>query len=167
MNSALREMHPLLWVLVTILIVVDVFLLSRLIGRWQQYTQAQRWPRLTVMADSVQLVKVVHSSEGSPTLRQEYYEAVFDYRYQVAGRDYHKQTVRQVVNQLAADEMKAEAKISFLYNPADPAETLETPPGPAAVIGSLIGSLIGLLVFNGMMFGLIANVQNFLAPTEG
>jgi hypothetical protein len=163
MNSALREMHPLLWVLVAILIVVNLFLVSRLIGRWQQYTQAQRWPRLTVMADSVQLVKVASSSEGSPTSRQEYYEAVFDYRYHVAGHDYYKQTVRQVVDQAAADEMQTEAKISFLYNPADPAETLETPPGPAAVIGTLIG----LLVFNGMMFGLIANAQNFLAPTEG
>lgn len=162
MSAALREMHPLLWVLLAILLVVDAFLVSRLLGRWQQYTQAKSWPRLTVAADNVQLVKVVHSSEGSPTSRQEYYEAVFDYRYLVAGREYRKQTGRQVVDQAAADEMKASAKISFLYNPADPAQTLEAPPGPAA----FIATFIGLLVFNSIMFGLMANVRGFLSPSD-
>lgn len=162
MNLALREIHPVLWVIVAILIAVDIFLVLRLVDRWQQYTQAQRWPRLTVNADSVQLVRVAYEREGSPTSRQDYYEAIFDYRYQVAGLDYHKQTVRQVASQSEADAMKEEAKISFLFNPADPAQTLDAAPGPAA----LIGTVIGLLIFNSMMFGLLANVQNFLGMNE-
>lgn len=163
MTLTWREMHPLLWVLMAVVIAVDSFLVLRLITRWQEYTQARRWPRLTVPADSVQLVRVMHSREGSPTSAQEYYEAIFDYRYQVAGRDYHKQTVRQVASQSEADALKAEAKISFLFNPHDPAQTLEAAPGPAAVIGTVIG----LLVFNSMMFGLMANVQQFLNPAGG
>lgn len=158
----LRDMHPVLWVIVAVLVAVDLFLLLRLFDRWQQYTQAQRWPRLTVAADSVQLVRVMHSREGSPTSAQEYYEAIFDYRYQVAGRDYHKQTTRQVSNREEADAIKAEAKLSFIYNPADPAQTLEAAPGPAAVIFTLVG----LLIFNSMMFGLLANVQDFLGVNE-
>ena len=158
----LRDMHPILWVIVAVLIAVDLFLLLRLFDRWQQYTQAQRWPRLTVAADSVQLVRVMHSREGSPTSAQEYYEAIFDYRYQVAGRDYHKQTTRQVGSREEADAIKAEAKLSFIYNPADPAQTLEEAPGPAAVIFTLVG----LLIFNSMMFGLLANVQDFLGLNE-
>lgn len=160
---SLREMHPLLWLIIAVLVAVDLFLLHRLFGRWQQYTQAQRWPRLTVAADSVQLVRVMHSREGSPTSAQEYYEAIFDYRYQVAGSDYHKQTTRQVGSREEADALKAEARLSFLYNPADPAQTLEAAPGPAAVVGTLIG----LLIFNGMMLGLFANVQGFLQGGEG
>lgn len=158
----LRDMHPILLVIVAVLVAVDIFLLLRLFDRWQQYTQAQRWPRLTVAADSVQLVRVMHSREGSPTSAQEYYEAIFDYRYQVAGRDYHKQTTRQVSNREEADTIKAEAKLSFIYNPADPAQTLEAAPGPAAVIFTLVG----LLIFNSMMFGLLANVQDFLGVNE-
>lgn len=158
----LRDMHPILWVIVAVLVAVDLFLLLRLFDRWQQYTQAQRWPRLTVAADSVQLVRVMHSREGSPTSAQEYYEAIFDYRYQVAGRDYHKQTTRQVGSREEADAIKAEAKLSFIYNPADPAQTLEAAPGPAAVIFTLVG----LLIFNSMMFGLLANVQDFLGVNE-
>ena len=158
----LRDMHPILWVIVAVLVAVDLFLLLRLFDRWQQYTQAQRWPRLTVAADSVQLVRVMHSREGSPTSAQEYYEAIFDYRYQVAGRDYHKQTTRQVGSREEADAIKAEAKLSFIYNPADPAQTLEAAPGPAAVIFTLVG----LLIFNSMMFGLLANVQDFLGLNE-
>ena len=158
----LRDMHPVLWVIVAVLVAVDIFLLLRLFDRWQQYTQAQRWPRLTVATDSVQLVRVMHSREGSPTSAQEYYEAIFDYRYQVAGRDYHKQTTRQVSNREEADAIKAEAKLSFIYNPADPAQTLEEAPGPAAVIFTLVG----LLIFNSMMFGLLANVQDFLGVNE-
>ena len=158
----LRDMHPILWVIVAVLVVVDIFLLLRLFDRWQQYTQAQRWPRLTVAADNVQLVRVMHSREGSPTSAQEYYEAIFDYRYQVAGRDYHKQTTRQVGSREEADAIKAEAKLSFIYNPADPAQTLEAAPGPAAVIFTLVG----LLIFNSMMFGLLANVQDFLGLNE-
>ena len=76
----LRDMHPLLWLIIAVLVAVDLFLLHRLYDRWQQYTQAQRWPRLTVAADSVQLVRVMHSREGSPTSAQEYYEGIFDYR---------------------------------------------------------------------------------------
>lgn len=163
MTSAWREIHPVMWVLVVVVVAVDCFLVLRLITRWQEYTQAQRWPRLTVPADSVQLVRVMHSREGSPTSAQEYYEAIFDYRYQVAGGNYHKQTVRQVASQSEADALKAEAKISFLFNPHDPAQTLEAAPGPAAVIGTVIG----LLVFNSMMFGLMANVQQFLNPAGG
>ena len=159
----LRDMHPILWVIVAVLVAVVLFLLLRLLNRWQQYTQAQRWPRLTVSADTVKLVRVMHSREGSPTSAQEYYEAIFDYHYQVGGLDYHKQTVKQVASQSEADAMKAEAKISFIYNPAEPAQTLDEPPGPAAVIGTLIG----LLILNSMMFGLLANVQDFLAPREG
>ncbi|MBK7422888.1 MAG: DUF3592 domain-containing protein [Propionivibrio sp.] len=162
MNLAFREMHPALWVIVVIQIAVDIFLVLRLVDRWQQYTQAQRWPRLTVKADSVQLVRVAYEREGSPTSRQDYYEAIFDYRYQVAGLDYHKQSVRQVASQSDADAMKEEAKISFLYNPADPAQTLDAAPGPAAVIGTVIG----LLILNSMMFGLFANVQNFFGMNE-
>ena len=158
----LRDMHPILWVIVAVLVAVDLFLLYRLFDRWQQYTQAQRWPRLTVAADSVQLVRVMHSREGSPTSAQEYYEAIFDYRYQVAGRDYHKQTTRQVGGREEADTIKAEAKLSFIYNPADPAQTLEAAPGPAAVIFTLVG----LLIFNSMMSGLLANVQDFLGLNE-
>ena len=90
MNLAFREMHPVLWVIVAILIAVDIFLVLRLVDRWQQYTQAQRWPHLTVKADSVQRVRVAYEREGSPTSRQDYYEAIFDYRYQVAGLDYYK-----------------------------------------------------------------------------
>jgi hypothetical protein len=155
---SLRDMHPILWVIVAVLVAVDLFLLLRLLDRWQQYTQAQRWPRLTVAAVSVQLVRVMRSREGSPTSAQEYYEAIFDYRYQVAGRDYHKQTTRQVSSREEADALKAEAKLSFIYNPADPAQTLEAAPGQAAVIFTLLG----LLIFNSMMFGLLANVQDFL-----
>ena len=162
MSMALREMHPALWVIVALLVVVDIFLLRRLMGRWREYTQAQRWPRLTVNADSVQLVRVAYEREGSPTSRRDYYEAVFDYRYQVAGRDYHKQTVKQVASQGEADALQAEAKVSFLYDPADPARTLDAPPGPAAVLGTVIG----LLIFNSMMFGLLANVQDFLGTNE-
>lgn len=157
MIPAIGEMHPVLWIIVAILVAVDLFLLRRLFDRWQQYTQARRWPRLTVQADKVQLVRVAYEREGSPTSRQEYYEAVFDYRYQVAGRDYQKQTVQRVATQQEADAIKAEARISFLYNPADPAQTLDAPPGPAAVIGTVIG----LLIFNSMIFGLLANVQDF------
>jgi hypothetical protein len=138
--------------------VIDSFLVLRLIARWQVYVKAQRWPRLTVFADSVQLVRVLHSREGSPTSAQEYYEAIFDYRYQVAGCDYHKQSVRQVASPSEADALKAEAKISFLFNPRDPAQTLDAAPGPAAVIGTVIG----LLVLNSMLFGLLANVHQFL-----
>ena len=159
----LRDLHPALWLIIAVLVAVDLFLLHRLFDRWQQYTQAQRWPRLTVAADSVQLVRVMHSREGSPTSAQEYYEAIFDYRYQVAGRDYRKQTTRQVGSREEADAIKAEAKLSFIYNPADPAQTLDQAPGPAAVVGTLIG----LLIFNGMMFGLFANVQEFLKAGEG
>lgn len=155
---SLRDLHPILWLIIAVLVAVDLFLLHRLYDRWQQYTQAQRWPRLTVAADGVQLVRVMHSREGSPTSAQEYYEAIFDYRYQVAGRDYKKQTTRQVRNREEADAIKAEAKLSFIYNPADPAQTLEAAPGPAAVIGTVIG----LLIFNSMMLGLLANVQDFL-----
>lgn len=162
MNPALREIHPVLWVIVAILIAVDIYLVLRLIDRWQQYTQAQHWPRLTVNADSVQLVRVAYEREGSPTSRQEYYEAIFDYRYQVAGLDYHKQSVRQVASQSDADAMKEEAKISFLYNPDDPGQTLDAAPGPAAVIGTVIG----LLIFNSAMFGLLANAQNFFGMNE-
>lgn len=163
MSMDWRELHPLLWVLIIVAIAIDIFLVVRLVNRWQQYTQAQRWPRLTVPADSVQLVRVMHSREGSPTSAQEYYEAIFEYRYQVAGHDYHTRTTRQVGSQAEADAIKAEARISFLYNPADPAHTLEAAPGPAAVIATLIG----LLIFNGMALGLISNVQNFLHGTEG
>lgn len=159
MNLAFGEMHPVQWIIVAILIAIDIFLLRRLLDRWQQYTQAKHWPRLTVQADNVQLVRVAHEREGSPTSRQDYYEAVFDYRYQVAGRDYQQQTVQRVATQTEADAIKAEAKISFLYNPADPAQTLDAPPGPAAVIGTVIG----LLIFNSMMFGLLANVQDFFS----
>jgi hypothetical protein len=162
LNLAFREMHPALWVIVVIQIAVDIFLVLRLVDRWQQYTQAQRWPRLTVNADSVQLVRVAYEREGSPTSRQDYYEAIFDYRYQVAGLDYHKQSVRQVASQSDADAMKEEAKISFLYNPADPAQTLDAAPGPGAVIGTVIG----LLIFNSAMFGLLTNVQNFFGMDE-
>lgn len=151
-------MHPILWLIIAVLVSVDLFLLHHLFDRWQQYSQAQRWPRLTVAADSVQLVRVMHSHEGSPTSAQEYYEAIFDYRYQVAGRDYHKQTARQVGSREEADAIKAEARLSFIYNPRDPAQTLEAAPGPAAVILTLIG----LLIFNSMMLGLLANVQDFL-----
>lgn len=158
MLPAFSEIHPVLWLIVAILAAVDFFLLRQLINRWQQYTQAKRWPRLTVQADNVQLVRVAYEREGSPTSRQDYYEAVFDYRYQVAGRDYRKQTVQRVATQHEADAIKAEARISFLYNPADPAQTLDAPPGPAAVIGTVIG----LLIFNSMIFGLLANVQDFL-----
>jgi hypothetical protein len=133
--------------------------LRRLLDRWQQYTQAKHWPRLTVQADKVQLVRVAHEREGSPTSRQDYYEAVFDYRYQVAGRDYQQQTVQRVATQAEADAIKAEAKISFLYNPADPAQILDAPPGPTAVIGTVVG----LLIFNSMVFGLLANVQDFFS----
>ena len=67
-----------------------------------------------------------------------------------------------MASQSDAYAMKEEAKISFLYNPADPAQTLDAAPGPAAVIGTVIG----LLIFNSMMFGLFANVQNFFGMNE-
>lgn len=159
---SLHDLHPILWLIIAVLVAVDLFLLHRLYDRWQQYTQAQRWPRLTVAADGVQLVRVMHSREGSPTSAQEYYEAIFDYHYQVAGRDYRKQTTRQVGSREEADAIKAEARLSFIYNPADPTQTLEEAPGPAAVIFTLIG----LLIFNSMMLGLLTNVQDFLGLNQ-
>lgn len=159
MNAVFGEVHPLFWLIAAILIAVDVSLLRRLSARWQQYTQSGRWPRLSVQADTVQLLRVVHEREGSPSSRQDYYEAVFDYRYQVAGRDYRKQTVQRVATRDQADALKAAARISFHYNPADPAQTLDVPPGPAVVIATLLG----LLIFNSAMLGLLVNVQDFLA----
>ena len=70
--------------------------------------------------------------------------------------------MRQLASPSDADAMKEEAKISFLYNPADPAQTLDAAPGPAAVIGTVIG----LLIFNSAMFGLLANVQYFFGMDE-
>ena len=140
-------------------VLVNAFLLVHLIRRWQFYSQAGRWPRITVKADNVEMMRVVQGSADMMVMgSKEYHEAIVRFRYQVQGRDYSRQSVRQVASAEEAEALKKNATITFLYNPGKPEQTLDEAPGPAPVIATLVG----MLIVNGMMLGLAYNLNAFL-----
>lgn len=150
-------MHPLVMGAWGALLLVNAFLLYLAARRFRHYQSARTWPRIEVRADSVELQRVIHSRDQLP-VSQQHYEAIFTYRYQVQGREYARQTVVPVSDRAQVEALKSEAKIAFHYNPHDPAETLEQPPGPKP----LMLTIIGILVVNGMGTGFIHNLAAFL-----
>lgn len=157
--TSLSNMHPLVLIAAIALILVDALLLFHAVQRGTQYASAREWPRLQVRADSVDVQSVIHSREGLPTSTTRHYEAIFSFRYRVDGREYTKQTVRSVTDRAEAEALKAGQTISFIYNPRNPQQTLDTPPGPAP----FMITVIGLLVVNAMGLGLIRNLAAFFS----
>ena len=155
--DALMQLHPALQITLAASVLVNALLLTHLRRRWLFYRQAASWPHLTVKADSVKMLRVVHSYSGMST-EQEYQQAVFSFHYRVLGSEYSKQSVRQVASAESADELLQSTELSFIYNPQNPAQTLDDVPGPAAVIVTLGG----LLIVNAMFLGLAHNLSIFL-----
>lgn len=152
----IAAMHPLVIGVWCLLFIADGILVYQTVKQFRHYTGAQDWRRIEVQADSVDLQRVVSSRESSP-FGNEYFEAVFTYRYSVGGQDYAKQTVQSVGSREEAEALKERARIAFLYNPHNPEETLEKPPGllPLAL------TFGGLLVVNSFGIGLIRNLSGF------
>jgi len=157
--AGISAIHPLVLIASIALILVDVLLLFHALRRGMQYASAREWPRLQVHADSVDLQSVIHSREGLPTSTTRHYEAVYTFRYRVEGREYSKQTVRSVADRAEAEALKAGQTLSFIYNPRQPEQTLDMPPGPAP----FMITVIGLLVVNAMGLGLISNLAAFFS----
>jgi hypothetical protein len=155
--NALMHLHPALQIILAASVLVNAHLILQLRRRWFFYRKAACWPRLTVKAGSVNMLRVVHTDSGATT-QQEFYQAVLSFHYQVLGCEYSKQSVRQVESTEAAHELQKNAVISFIYNPENPAQTLDEVPGPAAVSATLIG----LLIANGMLLGLAHTLSVFL-----
>lgn len=155
----LSTMHPLVLIATVALILVDALLLFHAVRRGMQYASAREWPRLQVRADSVDVQSVIHSRESLPTSTTRHYEAVYTFRYRVEGREYSRQAVRSVADRAEAEALKAGQTLSFIYNPRQPGQTLDTPPGPAP----LMITVIGLLVVNAMGVGLIRSLAAFFS----
>ncbi len=155
----LESWHPLAWAALAALMLLNLYLFVLLWRRWQHFHAARRWPRLTVRADRVDLMRVVHARDGLPTGTTEHHEAVLHFCYRVDGRDYHQQRVTTVADRASADSLKTDATLSFLYNPRRPQQTLETPDGPLP----LLLTALGLLVVNGMGLGMVTQLAAFLA----
>lgn len=150
--------HPLAWGALAALLLLDLYLLSLLWRRWRHFHAARRWPRLQVRANRVDLMRVVHTRDGLPTGTTEHHEAVLHFHYQVNGRTFHRRLVKPVADRAGAEALKADATLSFLYNPRRPEETLEAPSGPLP----LLVTALGLLVVNGMGLGLVTRLAAFL-----
>lgn len=155
--NAMASLHPALLAVMAAALFVNAVLVVHLTRRWTHYRDARHWPQLTVRADSVNLMRVVHEYVGQQPQRH-YHQAVLSFRYVVNGREYAKQSVREVASAEAAEALKSEATLSFRYNPDKPEETLEQIPGPAPVVITLLG----LLVANGMLLGLAYSLTVFL-----
>jgi hypothetical protein len=155
--DALTSLHPALLAVMAAALFVNAMLVVQLVRRWTHYRDARHWPRLTVRADSVNQMRVVHTTVNQLQERQ-YHQAVLSFRYVVNGREYAKQSIREVASAEEAEALKSTAQISFLYNPDKPEETLERIPGPAPVVVTLLG----LLVANGMLIGLAHSLTVFL-----
>lgn len=151
-------LHPVLLAIMAAALIVNAVLLVHLARRWSHFRAARHWPRIEVRADSVNLMRVVHSYDTQQAQRQ-YHEAVLSFRYQVNGREYTKQSVRQVGSVAEAEALKSRTEISFLYNPRRPEETLDEIPGPAPVLVTLLG----LLVANSILIGLARSLTLFLS----
>jgi hypothetical protein len=156
--DALTSLHPALLAVMVAALFVNAVLVVHLVRRWTHYRDARHWPRLTVRADSVKLMRVVHEYVGQQAQRH-YHQAVLSFRYVVNGREYAKQSVREVASAEAAEVLRSEARISFFYNPDRPEETLEQIPGAAPVVVTLVG----LLVANSMLIGLAHSLSVFLS----
>jgi hypothetical protein len=146
-------MHPLVIAAGVALIMVNVFLVYHAFRHYEQYRTARTWPRIEVRADSVDVQRVSYSRQGAP-ITQHHYEAVVNFRYRVDAREYTKQTVAHVSDRAEAESLKSRSTLSFIYNPANPEETLEQPPGQMP----LVLMLVGILVFNGIGIGLVFNL---------
>jgi hypothetical protein len=155
--AALTSLHPALLAVMAAALFVNAMLVTHLVRRWTHYRGASHWPRITVRADSVNLMRVVHAYVGQQPQRH-YHQAVLSFRYVVNGREYAKQSVREVASAEEAEALKSKASISFLYNPDQPGETLEQIPGVAPVVVTLLG----LLIANGMLIGLAHSLTVFL-----
>lgn len=149
-------MHPVVLIAAGALLLVDALLIVYAVQRGMTYASAREWPRLEVRADSVDVQRVVHSRQGLPVSSQ-HHEAVYSFRYRVNGREYSKQTVRSVADRAEAEALKEKQTLRFIYNPRNPEQTLEAPPGPAP----FILTIVGLLVVNGIGMGLIRNLSAF------
>lgn len=154
----LASLHPIVWGMLAAALFVNAGLVAYLVRRWTHYRDAKRWPRIEVRADSVDLMRVMHNHVGQQH-RREYHQAVLCFRYEVNGRRYEKRSVREVGSAEEAEALKADARISFLYNPERPEETLEQLPGPAPVVATLVG----MLIVNGMLIGFAESVSRFLS----
>jgi len=152
----LSSLHPIVLIVAGALLLVDVLLIVYAVQRGMTYASARQWPRLDVRADSVDVQRVVHSRQGLPVASQ-HHEAVYAFRYRVDGREYGKQTVRSVADRAEAEALKEQQTLSFIYNPRNPEQTLDAPPGPAP----FILTLAGLLVVNSIGIGLLRNLASF------
>lgn len=156
MMAILSSLHPVVLIAAGALLLVDALLIVHAVRRGMTYISARDWPRLEVRADSVDVQRVVHSRQGLPVASQ-HHEAVYSFRYRVDGREYNKQTVRSVADRAEAEALKEKQTLSFIYNPRNPEQTLDAPPGPAP----LILTLAGLLVVNSIGIGLLRNLASF------
>lgn len=155
--TSLSSMHPLVLIATVALVLVDALLLFYAVQRGMHYASARDWPRLQIHADSVDVQRVVHSREGLPTSTTRHYEAIFSFRYRVEGREYTKRSVRSVADRAEAEALKAGQTLSFIYNPRNPEQTLDAPPGPAP----FMITVIGLLMVNAIGITLIRNLTVF------
>jgi hypothetical protein len=155
--AALTSLHPALLAVMAAALFVNAILVLHLVRRWTQFRDARHWPRLTARVHSVDLMRVVHTTVNQLPQRH-YHQAVLSFRYVVNGREYAKQSIREVVSAEAAEALKSEASLSFLYNPEKPEETLEAIPGPVPVVVTLLG----LVIANGMLIGLAYSLTVFL-----
>ncbi len=152
----LAAMHPLVIAAWCGLIVVNVFLFHQALTFFEQQRTAHLWPRLEVRADSVDVQRVINTRQSAPTA-QHGYEAIFDFRYEAGGSVYTQQTVRAVGSREEAERLKENETLSFYYDPANPSDVREAPPGKLP----LVATLIGMLAINGIGIGLIANLGAF------
>lgn len=156
----LADLHPLLWLAMATWLLLDTYVLWLVWRRWRLYRGAPHWPRLQVAPERVDLLRVVHSREGLPTGTRQHHEAVLHFSYEVNGQSYRRTLTKTVADRESAEALKREASLSFLYNPDNPAETLEAAPGPQA----FCLSVLGLLVVNGMGLGFVTQLSGFLHP---
>ncbi|MGH8618209.1 MAG: hypothetical protein ACREUW_10995 [Burkholderiales bacterium] len=155
--DGLTSLHPALLAVMAATLFVNAVLVVHLVRRWTHYREARHWPRLTVRADSVNLMRVVHTYVNQLPQRQ-YHQAVLSFRYVVNGREYAKQSIREVGSAEEAEALKGRASLSFIYNPEKPEETLEQIPGAVPVVVTLLG----LLIANSMLIGLAHSLTVFL-----
>jgi hypothetical protein len=154
--ARMAAMHPLVIAAWIGLIAVNVFLIHQAGTLFEQQRTAHLWPRLDVRADGVDLQRVVNARQSAPIAHQSY-EAIFSFRYEVDGSTYTKQTVRSVSDRGEAERLKESQRLSFYYNPANPDEIREEPPGKLP----FILTLAGIFVINGIGMGLISNLGAF------
>ena len=152
------KIHPRAFIAWAVLVLVNLVLVFQLVRHGGTWLDARNWPHTEASLASVDVQRVVLERAGVPG-SQSRYEARVTYRYRVDAFDYETQATIPVADRAAGEALMQGEPVSLIYNPRDPEQTLDAPPGPAAPLAILAG----LVFFNGIGMGLLRTLSDFLA----